>query len=77
MPRVGESIQSSNLRWFTNYEPYDNPHKKSRISDGGIAGIVVAVLIIIALITALLWRYVPATRRVATYVQQDMIWSPR
>ncbi|KAI7892262.1 uncharacterized protein EV154DRAFT_505361 [Mucor mucedo] len=77
VPGIGDDIKSSNLRWFTNFEPYDNPQHKSYLSDGGKAGIIVAVLVVVTLLFTLLWKYVPATRRIATYVQQDMIWSPR
>ncbi|KAG2205006.1 hypothetical protein INT47_002630 [Mucor saturninus] len=77
VPGVGENIKSSNIQWFTNYEDFDHPYKKPGLSDGGKAGIIVAVLVIVAMIFALLWKFVPATRRIVTYVQQDMIWSPR
>ncbi|KAI9359730.1 hypothetical protein BD770DRAFT_442325 [Pilaira anomala] len=77
VPGPGESIESSNLQWFTNNDAYDNPHENKELSDGAIAGIVVGVFIFIVIILYLLWKFVPATRRIAAYIQNDMIWNPR
>lgn len=66
------------MQWFTNYPAYDNAESgKGQLSDGAIAGIVIAVIIILMLATFLIWRYVPGTKRVLTYIQQDIIWNPR
>ncbi|CAO3615945.1 unnamed protein product [Mucor hiemalis] len=69
--------QASNLQWFTNDSKYDKGNENYGLSNGAIAGIVIAILVFIAVLLILLWMYIPATKRVAAYIQQDLIWSPR
>lgn len=77
VPGSRESIESSNLQWITNYEVYDSPNHSSGLSSGAVAGIVISVLVFIFIIIVLLWKYVPVTRNIAKYIQQDLIWNPR
>ncbi|GAA5796704.1 hypothetical protein HPULCUR_002079 [Helicostylum pulchrum] len=42
VPGLGESIEFSNLQWFTNYDVFDNLDYNKGLSSGAIAGIVIA-----------------------------------
>lgn len=77
VPVSRQSLKSSNLKWFTNNPKYDNPRKYGGLSNGAIAGIVVAMIIFFGSLIAILWIFVPGTKKVAYYIQQDLIWSPR
>jgi hypothetical protein len=80
LPTSDDSINSSKLQWFTNNPEIDQASLRSEsrgLSDGAIAGIVVACVLILAIILALLWKYVPSTKKIANYIQNEMIWNPR
>lgn len=69
------------MQWFTNNEKFDGPYLtrnyQKGLSEGAIAGITIAVLIIIILLLALLWRRVPRIRNIGNYIQNEIIWQPR
>lgn len=69
--------QASKLQWFTNEPKYDQANENHGLSNGAIAGIIIAILVVITLFLILLWMYVPAMKRIAAYIQQDLIWNPR
>lgn len=69
------------MQWFTNNGEADQSHLvqsyQKGLSDGAIAGITIAVLIIIVLLLALLWQRVPRVRNIGNYIQNEIIWQPR
>lgn len=77
VPGPHESIGSSNLQWFTNYEPFDNPNYKTGLPGSTIACIVIGVLVFVAIIMALLWKNDLFIREKVKYIQQELIWNPR
>ncbi|KAK4517528.1 uncharacterized protein ATC70_000867 [Mucor velutinosus] len=83
VPQSASQLQDSSMQWFTNNEDtdkYSDPaynRKKQSLSEGAIAGIVVAVLLIVVLILALTWRRFPRIRAIGMYIQNEIIWHPR
>lgn len=83
VPQSASELQESNMQWFTNNEETDNysgpaySRRKQGLSEGAIAGIVVAVLFIVILLLALLYRRFPRIRTIGAYVQNEIIWQPR
>ncbi|GAN03265.1 hypothetical protein MAM1_0037c02717 [Mucor ambiguus] len=83
VPQSASELQDSNMQWVTNnkeMDKYSGPayrRKKQDLSEGAIAGITVAVLLIIILLLALLWRRFPRIRAIGTYIQNEIIWQPR
>ncbi|KAI9254932.1 hypothetical protein EDC94DRAFT_230469 [Helicostylum pulchrum] len=69
-PGRGESVNSSNLQWFMNYE--------LDLSKAAIAGIVIGIsFFFFAVNIFLLRKYVMGVRRAAIYVQKNTIWNIR
>jgi hypothetical protein len=80
LPTSNDNIQSSKLQWFTNDPKTDEESLRAGhggLTNGAVAGIVIACLLILALVLTLLWKYVPKTRIIANYVQTEVIWNPR
>lgn len=80
LPTSDDNVQSSKFQWYTNDPEVDQASLrsgKSGLSDGAVAGIVIACLLIVAIALALLWKYVPSTKNVLSYIQNEMIWNPR
>ncbi|KAL9551090.1 hypothetical protein MBANPS3_004421 [Mucor bainieri] len=83
VPQSVSELQESSMQWFTNNEEIDKnsdpaySRRTEALSEGAIAGIVVAVLLIIILLLALLWRRFPRIRAIGAYIQNEIIWQPR
>ncbi|KAI8993507.1 hypothetical protein BDB01DRAFT_329954 [Pilobolus umbonatus] len=78
LPMKGESIDSSNLRWFTNNPAYDNgSYGASKLSEGAIAGIILAVVVVLVIILIVLYKRMRRFRRFLLYIQNEIIWNPR
>ncbi|CAO3633955.1 unnamed protein product [Mucor fragilis] len=70
VPQSSDERQNSKMHWFTNNDSLDQTNSRAnddlqRLSEGAVAGIVVAVLLVFILLLALLWRRFPRVWRAA------------
>lgn len=82
VPQSSDERQNSKMHWFTNNDSLDQTNSRAnddlqRLSEGAVAGIVVAVLLVFILLLALLWRRFPRVRLIGSYIKNEIIWQPR